>query len=39
MVLEDENTLVWQDLFHDLKDNKRFLVTNFDAFKEKNCGE
>ena len=31
---EDENTLVWKDLFHDPKDNKRFLVTNFDAFKE-----
>ncbi len=31
---EDENTLVWQDLFYDPKDNKRFLVTNFDAFKE-----
>ena len=31
---EDENTLVWQDLFHDPKDIKRFLVTNFDAFKE-----
>ena len=26
--------LVWQDLFHDPKDNKRFLVTNFDVFKE-----
>ena len=31
---EDENTLVWQDLFHDPKDNKRFIVTNFDADKE-----
>ena len=31
---EDENTLVWQDLFYDPKDKKRFLVTNFDAFKE-----
>ena len=31
---EDENTLVWQDIFHDPKDNKRFFVTNFDAFKE-----
>ena len=31
---EDENTLVWQDLFHDPKDNKRFIVTNFDAYKE-----
>ena len=31
---EDENTIVQQDLFHDPKDNKRFLVTNFDAFKE-----
>ena len=31
---EDENTLVWQDLFHDPKDNQRFIVTNFDAYKE-----
>ena len=31
---EDENTLVWQDLFYDPKDSKHFLVTNFDAFKE-----
>ena len=31
---EDENTLVWQDLFYDRKDNKRFLVSNFDPFKE-----
>ena len=31
---EDENTLVCQHLFYDPKDNKRFLVTNFDAFKE-----
>ena len=32
---EDENTLVWQDLFFDPKDNKRFLVTNFDAYRDK----
>ena len=31
---EDENTLVWQDLFHDPKDNKRFIVTNFDAYRQ-----
>ena len=31
---EDENTIVWQDRFYGPKDNKRFLVTNFDAFKE-----
>ena len=24
----------WQDLFYAPKDNKRFLATNFDAFKE-----
>ena len=31
---EDEYALIWQDLFYDPKDGKKYLVTNFDAYKD-----